>query len=101
MNGQPHLPAAGGAGPDLRRSQVPLSLEAFNTVVREGGLCAFLDARPVFKGHVLIIPELHVHVVPRNPKDGLRGFFWPRTKYPSDEAAVEVAKSIRNLLSST
>ena len=29
---------AGGAAPDLRRSDVPLSLEAFNAVVREGGL---------------------------------------------------------------
>ena len=24
------------------------------------------------------VPHLHVHVVPRNRKDGLRGFFWPR-----------------------
>ena len=46
------------------------------------------------------VPHLHVHVVPRSPKDGLRGFFWPRTKYPSDEAAVEVAKRIRDHLSS-
>jgi histidine triad (HIT) family protein len=27
------------------------------------------------------VPHLHVHVVPRQPKDGLRGFFWPRTTY--------------------
>ena len=27
------------------------------------------------------VPHLHVHIVPRRPKDGLRGFFWPRTKY--------------------
>jgi histidine triad (HIT) family protein len=27
------------------------------------------------------VPHLHVHVVPRRPKDGLRGFFWPRTRY--------------------
>jgi histidine triad (HIT) family protein len=33
------------------------------------------------------VPHLHVHVVPRKKKDGLKGFFWPRTKYPSDEAA--------------
>jgi len=31
------------------------------------------------------VPHLHVHVVPRRPKDGLRGFFWPRTGY-DDEA---------------
>ncbi len=32
------------------------------------------------------VPHLHVHVVPRKPKDGLRGFFWPRTKYDSEES---------------
>jgi histidine triad (HIT) family protein len=98
---------------------------------------AFLDARPVFKGHVLLVPRahvetlpdlpaelgaglvaasqrlataakeglgaqgsfvainntvsqsvphLHVHVVPRTKGDGLRGFFWPRTKYAEGEA---------------
>lgn len=31
------------------------------------------------------VPHLHVHVVPRRRKDGLKGFFWPRTKYKSDE----------------
>ncbi|NUR88152.1 MAG: HIT domain-containing protein [Nonomuraea sp.] len=104
---------------------------------------AFLDTRPVFKGHVLVVPRLHVetladlkevgpffervqlisgavesgleaagtfvamnnrisqsvphlhvHVVPRNRKDGLRGFFWPRTKYASDEEAVSYAEAI-------
>ncbi|WP_433517768.1 HIT family protein [Nonomuraea sp. CA-143628] len=104
---------------------------------------AFLDARPVFKGHVLVVPRLHVetfgelgdvgpffervqlvtraveegleaagtfvamnnrisqsvahlhvHVVPRNPKDGLRGFFWPRTKYASEEEARSYAELI-------
>ena len=40
------------------------------------------------------VPHLHMHVVPRNPKDGLRGFFWPRTKYASDEEAAAVAASI-------
>ena len=34
------------------------------------------------------VPHLHVHVVPRVPKDGLRGFFWPRTKY-ADEAEMQ------------
>jgi histidine triad (HIT) family protein len=29
------------------------------------------------------VPHLHLHVVPRRRKDGLRGFFWPRTKYES------------------
>ncbi len=30
------------------------------------------------------VPHLHVHVVPRRRKDGLRGFFWPRSAYASD-----------------
>jgi histidine triad (HIT) family protein len=41
------------------------------------------------------VPHLHVHVVPRRKKDGLRGFFWPRQKYESDDAAAKVAAGIR------
>ncbi|GII57452.1 HIT family protein [Planotetraspora thailandica] len=110
---------------------------------------AFLDARPVFKGHVLVVPRfhvetladlpgdvvgpffervqavaraveegmeaagtfvamnnkvsqsvphLHVHIVPRNKKDGLRGFFWPRVKYAGDAEAEETADRIRTAL---
>ena len=106
---------------------------------------AFLDIRPVFKGHVLVsprthvvtlpdlpvpllpdyfglvqriaaavpvalgaagtfvainnvvsqsVPHLHTHVVPRTKGDGLRGFFWPRHKYESDEEAAEIAETI-------
>jgi len=39
------------------------------------------------------VPHLHVHVVPRRKKDGLKGFFWPRTKY-KDEEMEEVKKKI-------
>lgn len=104
---------------------------------------SFLDTRPVFKGHVLIVPRrhvgtlpdlppdlvepvfiaaqrtaaamtsalqadgsfvainnvvsqsvphVHVHVVPRRRKDGLRGFFWPRTKYAPGEADEYAAR---------
>ena len=35
------------------------------------------------------VPHLHVHIVPRRKKDGLRGFFWPRAPYASEEAAAE------------
>jgi histidine triad (HIT) family protein len=107
---------------------------------------AFLDARPVFKGHVLLVPRehvetlpdlppglrdgflalaqrlatamkdalgaqgsfvavnntvsqsvphLHLHVVPRTKGDGLRGFFWPRTKYADDAEAADFAARIR------
>jgi len=41
------------------------------------------------------VPHLHTHVVPRRRKDGLRGFFWPRSKYASDEAMAEVATGLR------
>ncbi|MEV4257629.1 HIT family protein [Spirillospora sp. NPDC049652] len=110
---------------------------------------AFLDTRPLFKGHTLLVPRehhetlvdlpveqvgplftqarrlaaameselgaagsfvaannrisqsvphLHVHVVPRNPKDGLKGFFWPRHKYESDEEAAKFAATLRAAL---
>ena len=109
----------------------------------------FLDHRPVFKGHVLVVPRdhvvtltdlpadgvgplfqrvqrvtaavqaamssdgsfvainnvvsqsvahLHIHVVPRRRKDGLRGFFWPRVRYDSPEEMAEVAARVRALL---
>jgi histidine triad (HIT) family protein len=41
------------------------------------------------------VPHLHVHVVPRRKKDGLKGFFWPRNKYESAAHVVEVQKSIK------
>jgi histidine triad (HIT) family protein len=44
------------------------------------------------------VPHLHVHVVPRRPKDGLRGFFWPRTKYGSEGEAAAVAEAVRAAL---
>jgi histidine triad (HIT) family protein len=110
---------------------------------------AFLDARPVFPGHVLLIPRdhyetlsdlpgalieplfaaaqrlagavetgmdaqgtfvamnntvsqsvphLHVHLVPRRRKDGLRGFFWPRQRYADDAEMAAVAARIRAAL---
>jgi histidine triad (HIT) family protein len=122
---------------------------AAHVVYSDDALLAFLDHRPLFAGHALLIPRehvetiwdapaellgplalatqrlsvairdameaegvfnavnnvvsqsvphLHVHVVPRRRKDGLRGFFWPRTKYASDEEARTVADSIRRRL---
>ncbi len=41
------------------------------------------------------VPHCHVHVVPRNPKDGLRGFFWPRTKYEDEDQMRATAQAIR------
>ena len=117
-------------------------------VLDEPDLVAFLDARPVFKGHTLLVPRehvvtlpdlpaslrdpflaatqrlatavveglgaqgsfvamnnvvsqsvahLHCHVVPRTKGDGLRGFFWPRTKYADGEAG-EYADRLRAVL---
>ena len=44
------------------------------------------------------VPHLHVHIVPRRPKDGLRGFFWPRTRYEDDEQMQQVAALIRGAI---
>jgi len=114
-------------------------------VLEREDVVAFLDLRPVFPGHVLVVPRrhvetfadlgrgaiagffgavqdvsaavergmdaagsfvglnnrvsqsvphLHVHVVPRRFKDGLRGFFWPRQRYGSDAEAAAVAARI-------
>src|ERR1051326_8276866 len=40
------------------------------------------------------VPHLHVHIVPRRRKDGLKGFFWPRTKYKTDEELQLVQQKI-------
>jgi histidine triad (HIT) family protein len=116
-------------------------------VLDEPAVMAFLDVRPVFKGHVLLVPRehhvtlpdlpadqrdgfleaaqrlcsavvalgaqgsfvamnntvsqsvphLHLHVVPRTKGDGLRGFFWPRTRY-GDGEAEEHAAGLRAVL---
>ena len=111
-------------------------------VLDEPEILGFLDTRPVFKGHVLLVPRVHVetladlpaelrdpflgaaqrlsravvaglgaqgsfvamnntvsqsvphlhlHVVPRTKGDGLRGFFWPRTRYADDAEMVDYA----------
>jgi histidine triad (HIT) family protein len=44
------------------------------------------------------VPHLHTHVVPRNPKDGLRGFFWPRSTYADEGEAAAVAATLRDAL---
>ena len=118
-----------------------------NFVLDEPDVIAFLDARPVFPGHVLVVPRahhdtlvdlpaaeletlmeavqrvagavedglgaggswvsinnrvsqsvphVHVHVVPRTKGDGLRGFFWPRTKYVDDDEAASYAARVRD-----
>lgn len=44
------------------------------------------------------VPHLHVHVVPRRRKDGLRGFFWPRNPYADEEAMRAAGEAIRREL---
>lgn len=41
------------------------------------------------------VPHLHAHIVPRRRKDGLKGFFWPRNKYGSEEEKLKVQQAIR------
>jgi histidine triad (HIT) family protein len=41
------------------------------------------------------VPHLHVHIVPRTKGDGLKGFFWPRKKYESEQEMEEVAARLR------
>ena len=128
----------------IAAGEVPASM-----VLRDDDVAAFLDARPVFKGHVLVVPRahvatlsdmpaaalgtffaavqrvaraveaglgadgtfvamnnkvsqsvphLHVHVVPRKKKDGLRGFFWPRVPYADDAEREAFAARIRAAL---
>ncbi len=121
---------------------------AGHVVLETDDVVGFLDTRPVFKGHTLLVPRehvvtlpdlpdrlrdpflaagqrlaaamvtglgaqgsfvamnntvsqsvahLHLHVVPRTKGDGLRGFFWPRTKY-SDGEAESYASRLRTAL---
>jgi histidine triad (HIT) family protein len=44
------------------------------------------------------VPHLHIHVVPRRRKDGLKGFFWPRYPYKSEEEADAVQSAIRRAM---
>jgi histidine triad (HIT) family protein len=82
---------------DLPEDQVgPLfeNARALSVAIREamGAQGAFVAMNNIVSQSV---PHLHVHVVPRNRKDGLRGFFWPRQKYEGDEHAAETAAAIR------
>jgi histidine triad (HIT) family protein len=47
------------------------------------------------------VPHLHIHVVPRRKKDGLRGFFWPRQKYASTAEMEQVRDRIQEAIALT
>ena len=44
------------------------------------------------------VPHLHIHIVPRRRKDGLKGFFWPRQPYKSEEEIGLVQEAIRQAI---
>lgn len=44
------------------------------------------------------VPHLHVHVIPRRRKDGLKGFFWPRTTYKDGQESLDIERRIRAAL---
>jgi histidine triad (HIT) family protein len=132
--------------PDCVFCQIVTGQRPAHVVLESEHALGFLDARPVFPGHSLLVPRdhyetlgdlpaalvgelfvdaqrlaravemgmdadgtfvamnnrvsqsvphLHVHVVPRRRKDGLRGFFWPRQRYEDDKAMGAVAARIR------
>ena len=44
------------------------------------------------------VPHFHVHVVPRTKGDGLKGFFWPRRKYKSDEDIASIVSGLQSAI---
>lgn len=81
---------------DLPDSSVGPLFERVQTIARavQGGMEAEGTFVAMNNRVSQSVPHLHVHVVPRRRKDGLKGFFWPRTKYKSLEEMKEVATLI-------
>lgn len=44
------------------------------------------------------VPHLHVHIVPRHKKDGLKGFFWPRHRYKDQESILRIQDILRSTI---
>ena len=44
-------------------------------IYEDAGTVAFLDHRPLFWGHTLLIPKLHVRVLAELPAERVEGFF--------------------------
>src|SRR5437764_11073092 len=42
------------------------------------------------------VPHLHIHLVPRHRKDGLKGFFWPRQRYKDEAALLQIQETLRS-----
>ena len=91
-----HIPTL----PDLPAAELAPFFSAVQRVARV--LPEALDATGTFVAANNVVsqsvPHLHVHVVPRRPKDGLRGFFWPRNRYETPEEMAAVADRLRRAL---
>jgi histidine triad (HIT) family protein len=88
--------------PDLPAESLGLFFERVQSVAR--AIPVALGAQGTFVAMNNIVSQsvahLHVHVVPRTKGDGLKGFFWPRTKYKGDDQMRETAEKIRLALGS-
>lgn len=84
---------------DLSADHLPSLFHAVQRVARAVESPAGLDAHGSFVAMnnrvSQSVPHLHVHVVPRHRKDGLRGFFWPRVRYEDEAEMEELAARIR------
>ena len=45
------------------------------------------------------VPHLHIHIVPRRQKDGLKGFFWPRQHYKDEATILSIQSTLRSTIS--
>jgi len=70
-----------------------------NARLLSGAIRTAMDAQGAFIAANNIVsqsvPHFHIHLVPRNRKDGLRGFFWPRGKYDDDQHMRDTAEVVR------
>jgi len=85
---------------DLPTKAIPNLFEAVQDLSRAVQAAAKADGTFVANNNTVSksVPHLHVHVVPRKRKDGLRGFFWPRQKYAGDDEMDQIAAEIRTAL---
>jgi histidine triad (HIT) family protein len=44
------------------------------------------------------VPHVHIHLVPRHQRDGLKGFFWPRQRYRDEDAILQVQETLRSAI---
>jgi histidine triad (HIT) family protein len=80
--------------PDELLARLFLNVRLLSRAIRDamGAEGAFVAANNIVSQSV---PHFHIHAVPRVRKDGLRGFFWPRSKYESEAQARETAGAVR------